>query len=574
MSYTPRSLFRLIEDIDASRLLLPHIQRPFVWEADQMSRLFDSLMRNYPIQTFLFWRTKEAIRGRRFMPLVDRDTDLSSLYDLAKSVEGVEKTFVLDGQQRLQTLHAIFRGGIRTDDGKAAEAFFDVTSGETLSAGNDLLYPLQFRAEPGTLPLFRIRDLSERFANGNPLTVADDINDQLESILEEDATSRKKRERRVRENLNQVHSILHLDKNFWVDELDGVAQAFPYRRILEIFVRVNSGGTKLTQGDLMFAAMKEGWDEIEERVEQTVDLLNGGRLAIDGDFVLKCLLLSEGQGAEVNTEKFWGAPGEALLKKMEADWDRAEAAFQTLRDLMVHQLRLHSDRVIRSYNALIPLFDYLFFNPKPRESDRTLMTAYYHKAQLFGWFGSQTDTVLNGLHAIVGKPCPAGFPLAEIKTYFGERRQQTELSAHILSDARLRPILLNVVYGAAWGNSPFDVALKGNEPHVDHIYPQSMLRTKLGYGTASINDIGNLRFFGATDNIRKRAELPGAYFGRLKGQGVDIARHLLVAAFTDDPQTRLAFDNETFDRFRAERRSAIWRILGQIVDPEVTPATS
>ena len=59
MSYKPHSLFRLLEDIDAGRLLLPHIQRPFVWEREQMARLFDSLMRNYPIQTFLLWRTKE-----------------------------------------------------------------------------------------------------------------------------------------------------------------------------------------------------------------------------------------------------------------------------------------------------------------------------------------------------------------------------------------------------------------------------------------------------------------------------------------------------------------------------------
>ena len=43
MSYTPRSLFRILEDIDAQRLLLPHIQRPFVWEREQMARLFDQL---------------------------------------------------------------------------------------------------------------------------------------------------------------------------------------------------------------------------------------------------------------------------------------------------------------------------------------------------------------------------------------------------------------------------------------------------------------------------------------------------------------------------------------------------
>jgi uncharacterized protein with ParB-like and HNH nuclease domain len=47
MSYKPSSLFRLIQEINRS-IFLPHIQRRFVWEEDQMLRLFDSLMRNYP----------------------------------------------------------------------------------------------------------------------------------------------------------------------------------------------------------------------------------------------------------------------------------------------------------------------------------------------------------------------------------------------------------------------------------------------------------------------------------------------------------------------------------------------
>src|SRR2546422_8798939 len=111
MSYKPRTLFRLIQDINRD-LFLPHIQRPFVWDEEQMLRLFDSLMRNYPIQTLLFWRTKDEIKARKFMDTVDWDADLSDYYDKIKSKQDVEKTFVLDGQQRLQTLYALFKVGI------------------------------------------------------------------------------------------------------------------------------------------------------------------------------------------------------------------------------------------------------------------------------------------------------------------------------------------------------------------------------------------------------------------------------------------------------------------------------
>ena len=116
MSYKPRTLFRLVEEMNKS-LFLPHIQRPFVWEEEQMLRLFDSLMRNYPIQTLLFWRTKDEIKARKFLEQVTWDADLSDSYEPNVSKQGIEKVFVLDGQQRLQTLYAIFFGANGAPDG-------------------------------------------------------------------------------------------------------------------------------------------------------------------------------------------------------------------------------------------------------------------------------------------------------------------------------------------------------------------------------------------------------------------------------------------------------------------------
>jgi uncharacterized protein with ParB-like and HNH nuclease domain len=67
MSHKPKTLFRLVEGINNGHLFLPHIQRPFVSEEEQMLKLSDSLMRNYPIQTLLFWRTKDELKARKFM---------------------------------------------------------------------------------------------------------------------------------------------------------------------------------------------------------------------------------------------------------------------------------------------------------------------------------------------------------------------------------------------------------------------------------------------------------------------------------------------------------------------------
>lgn len=572
MSYKPRSLFSMIEEINRS-LFLPHIQRPFVWEQEQMVRLFDSLMLNYPIQTLLFWRTKDEIKARKFMPQVDWDVDLSDYYDKNVSAKDHEKVFVLDGQQRLQTLYALFAGSITLESGARAEAYFDVSSGSQVNDAG-LRYALRFSDVPLEPPWYRVTALLAKDAQRNAEEIAEEMNDLLDAIdsalvltSQVSADDQKARQKRVRRNFSQLVSLLREEKHFWVQQLDGVAQEYPYSAILDIFVRVNSGGTRLDASDLMFAAMKEGWDEIEEAIEETTELLNSTNLEFDKTFPLKCLLVVNGRGAEASAEKFSGPGGAELLQDMKAGWDRAEQAFQELRDFLKNDLKAYADKVVRSYNSFIPLFDYLYSNPKPDERSKALMRGYYYKAQLFGWYSQSTDQVINGLHSVVGRRCPDGFPMSDVKEYFGSRGASTELQRWHLDQTRLRFILLNLVYVDQMGGSPFDVKFKGNEPHVDHIYPRHALATKLGLGAAEINTLGNYRFVGATDNIRKRAELPQSYFKRLKLAGTPIEKHLLLDEFAEDTD-RLAFDVATYRLFRDERVARIWEICSRTVNPE------
>jgi len=573
MSYKARTLASLIEAIKQNHLLLPHIQRPFVWEREQMRRLFDSLMRNYPIQTLLFWRTKSHIKARRFLTTVEWDPDLSRHYDRERSKAGVDKMFVLDGQQRLQTLYALFAGSVRNEKqaGAEEEAWFDLTSGTQVDA-EGVLYPLQFSAGPLELPCYRLRDLLEKDAQQSAWDIGDRINAELDGRLHESPEQQSARRNRVQKNLAMLSSLLLEEKYFWIEELDGVNKSLPYERILEIFIRVNSGGTKLSSSDLMFAAMKEGWEQVEENIEGVVHLLNEGKLEFDKTFALKCLVVAHGHSAELGPDKFGSQQEEEqLLKKLSDNWPQAEKTFAQLRDFIRHDLALYSDKVIRSYSCFVPLFDYLFHNPAPDERNRRLMRAYYYKSQLFNWYSSQTDGLINVLHGIVGKKL-AGFPLPDIKTYFLSRGYTVELAQAHLTDMRLRYIVLNLIYVARFGSSPFDVKYEGNEPQIDHIYPQSSLRSQLGLGTVDINHLGNYRFIGAKENLRKRAEKPAEYFSRLAADSVDISRHLLVTEFSSDPK-KLAFDVQTYLKFRDSRLGEILKISAEVVNAELPPAT-
>jgi len=564
MSYKARTLFRLIEDINSS-LFLPHIQRPFVWDEEQMQRLLDSLMRNYPIQTLLFWRTKNEIKARRFMDTIAWDIDLHDYYDRAKSAADVEKVFVLDGQQRLQTLYALFSGCVMSANGEVPrEVYIDITTGHTPD-DTGLLYNIGFFAEQPGLPWYRLRNLLGKDSQKTPDQIYDELNDALDKLLDKDKEQPRARERQVQRNIIQLVSILREERHFWVQELDGVANDYTYQRVLDIFVRVNSGGTKLDAADLMFAAMKAEWSEIEENVEEIVDLLNDGRLSFDKNLVLKCIIVAMGRGAELQPTKFTDKDGAALLKDVQENWPRLEGAFEQLRDFVLHELQLYSDKVIRSYNSFVPIFDYLYHNPKPNERSRQLMRGYYYKSQLFNWYGARTDQIINALHRSVGQMNLPEFPLVEIK---GRLRGATmELGREHLDEARLRFILLNLIYVDQFGRGPFNVQFKGNAPHIDHIYPQSMLR-RLQVPSEEIHSLGNFRFVGATDNIRKRAELPDKYFARLKRDGINIKGHLMLEEEANDPSL-LKFDIPTYRQFRRRRLDAIYNIAHRIVNPEL-----
>jgi hypothetical protein len=114
--YFPISLTQLLQKVESGDLALPHIQRAFVWEPERVSKFMDSLMKDYPIQPFMFWKTKAKVKVRSFQGIIDDDVELSSLYDDTRSSrDDIIKELVLDGQQRIQSLYAVFAGGFKLD---------------------------------------------------------------------------------------------------------------------------------------------------------------------------------------------------------------------------------------------------------------------------------------------------------------------------------------------------------------------------------------------------------------------------------------------------------------------------
>jgi uncharacterized protein with ParB-like and HNH nuclease domain len=118
------TLLGLLSQIEKDEIFLPAMQRPFVWKEKRIYRLIDSLLRGFPIGAVMLWRTSTVPRFR-CLPR-DLDVEVAEVFNFETSSDTNNKYLVLDGQQRLASLFAAFKG---TYNHKGL--FIDVLSGST-----------------------------------------------------------------------------------------------------------------------------------------------------------------------------------------------------------------------------------------------------------------------------------------------------------------------------------------------------------------------------------------------------------------------------------------------------------
>jgi len=269
---------------------LPNIQRPFVWSEEQICRLFDSILREYPISTLLVWKTTSAIRRRKF---IDNWKDTLRLSDFYVPEDNRKKNLVLDGQQRLQSL---FIGLCGSYEGK--ELYFDLLSGEVASP-DDIKYKFSFlKSSTALFPYVRFKDLI--FTTRKKREVLDTIKLQAGREL----TSNE--EDKIGDHLDLVDRTFKMDEAVTYQELDSIDNPNLYSEddVVEVFIRANSGGTKLGKSDLLFSLLNASWEVADQKMEDLLDSLNKHGFAFDRDFVLKTCLVLLDHGARYEVSKF------------------------------------------------------------------------------------------------------------------------------------------------------------------------------------------------------------------------------------------------------------------------------
>jgi len=481
-------------DADGGGLWLPNIQRLFVWDEEQISKLFDSIMRQYPLSSMLVWKTRATVRRRKFIEqYFPHDLDLKSLY---KNVDTKKTTkrLVLDGQQRLQSLFLALKGSI---EGRTLHFHLLSGTGESIEEAK---YQFAFKdPKLASWPWVQFSDLiyTKR--------LADEI---VPELIDEAGVALSEAERKtVVRNVGRAKREFEVAETILYQEIDGTDEdsSYQFEDVVEIFIRANSGGTKLSKSDLMFTLLTTYWDVADTEMEEFLEELNDNRFDFGRDFVIKTAMSLLDYGAKYDVDKLYK---EAVRKNIADQWPKITEAISAVRDHVVNKTFIRSSKALTSQNALIPLIYFRYHFPDAW-GNGAFLKPYLLKVLLAGAFSGRPDGLIDKLVGVIKKS--GEFDRKKIFAAIEADGRNLEISADSLLD--------NMGYGTGyvhilfnlWYDTSYRPAYDGHLPQVDHIFARSLLqqekevnpksgRRNQRYSAWDINQLANCMLLTAKEN--------------------------------------------------------------------------
>ena len=516
-----QTIIGAVRDIAAGRYRLPSIQRSFVWEEYRIYKLLDSLMKGYPIGAFLLWKpgSNLQVRTRKFVHDYTQDQRFISRDETL----GSGTYLVLDGQQRLQSLYLAL-SGTYSDKG----LYFRADSSE--GQDSDMLYQFKFLG-PNEVTDSRWIRVSV-LQNLKIEEIPEFVESQFPSIVTE-------LRRLVVRNLNLFFRVFLTDEKLSLQEVE---ESLDYNDVLEVFVRVNSGGMVLSKSDLVFSTVKISSPTMENNFNQLLNELNGGNREFDFDidFLVKTSFVVLGAGAKYDVNKLKNS---TFVRDLDQRFHSLERTLLSTLEFLKNDARILSKRFLRSDLALIPIIDYIFGQPCQQipDSEVPSLRQYLYMSFFLNFYSYGADSKLDVIHRMIKEPTGV-FPLEKVGQFMSERTNTLYgFSGDLLNDSTL---VLNIVQG---GVSEIQKK-RGWSLEQDHIFPKSTL-TKLGVPERLRDDVGNLRYLAKTRNILKSDVLPE--------ENLDFYGH-------EDPDLHELFfralrnlSTESYSRFCSARRERI-----------------
>jgi len=501
-----------IDYIDSGDFLLPAIQRRFVWSTKQIEMLFDSIMQDYPINTFMFWEvTDEEIKNKfRFYDFLKKYIEYKGGNNEERKTKGY-KNFkaIIDGQQRLNSLYIGLKGSYAYKNyvyrkRKYRKGEVDYPSRRLFL---DILNPIPNDEEKKIYDFKFLVNNNHKKENEKVTKKIIDENDkeQIVDCFWFDIS-------KILEFTDEHTVIMYLNKN----SLD--IGGFPGKTLLRLyklinekpiinfylekdqnfdkvlyeFIRTNSGGTTLSFADLLMSIITASWekgvstrgarDEIDDLIKQIKEI----GFDIKQDFVLKTTLVLFSSDIRFALKNF----DSNFIQKIKEEWGKITLSIKATFELI--QSLSFNNHSLRAPNSAIPIIYFLYQNELYHEinkdnkhiENRNLIKKYLHISQLNKLFGGSSDGFLKRIKTVISENNTLNFPLNNLK----EKFKGTNRSFY-MNDERIEAVLhtsydnLDSFYVLSLLFPTFNFEFKN--PNIDHMHPKSQ------FNDENINKIEN-----------------------------------------------------------------------------------
>lgn len=228
----------LLHYIEVGDIGLPDIQRPFVWSNAKVRELFDSMYRGFPVGYLLFWENAQAAEAKKI--------------GVGEKAHSVPSRLIVDGQQRLTSLYAVFRGR-KVIDEDYGERQIEIA-----------FRPRDGKFEVADAPIRRdaewIANISLLWSSGKSSRKL--VNEFMEGLAAKTALTDEDEET-ISHNLDRLFDLL----KYPFTALE-IAASVDEEQVADIFVRINSEGVKLKQADFILTLLSVFWDEGRHDLER------------------------------------------------------------------------------------------------------------------------------------------------------------------------------------------------------------------------------------------------------------------------------------------------------------------
>ncbi|OOQ02269.1 hypothetical protein BB420_06570 [Helicobacter pylori] len=547
------------------RYFLPDIQREYVWlkkaNEKKIEQLFDSILRGYPIGSFLFWKLQKEDIAKSD----EQDSDKLNFqlyqfitnYDERKPhnekmrIEEIKRDdlyIVLDGQQRLTSLYIGLKGTrtlkkkrVRYDDPNAYEEkrlYLNLKHQPNMDNPEDN-YRFEFHAKTPENDKehwwFKVGDILELKSVVN-YTREHKLGDEESELLE---------------TLNKAFHDKQLISYFEETEKN-------LNKVLNIFIRVNSGGVKLSYSDLLMSILTASFSrDIRKKMNELVDTLKEkGFPNVGKDQVLKTCLLLIGKDTTFELKNF----NKKNIKEIEENWEKITESIYNATELLKN---FGYAGYLSSAYILSSLAYFYFLNSKMDEKDKEQALKFVRNAQITSYFTPSTDTKLNNI----------ANSMKDVKTFesFNHNLAKHQTSPLKITNDAIEEMMCSSSHALVFPILQIlypNLNCKTTTFHIDHIYPKSKFKKenkKLNKDFYGWRDyLFNLQLLDGAENSAKKDKDPESWLKEEYKDERAIEEYKRKNYI--DPTLKLEWEN--IKEFREKREKAIITKLKEVLLPK------